>query len=81
MRTFAERDADPGSVAVRANAEEENESTQVQSKNLALSPREGEYSHAIGTLTISAVKANGFKDGLKCIWQFDSHLSLYHICL
>ena len=32
MRTSAEQDADPGSVAVRANAEGENESTQVESK-------------------------------------------------
>ena len=31
LRTSAERDADPGSVAVRANAEGEKESTQVQS--------------------------------------------------
>ena len=32
LHTFAERDADPGSVAVRANAEEEKESTQVESQ-------------------------------------------------
>ena len=32
LRTSAERDADPGSVAVRANAEEEKESTQVESQ-------------------------------------------------
>ena len=32
LRTSAERDADPGSVAVRANAEGEKESTQVQSQ-------------------------------------------------
>ena len=32
LRTSAERDADPGSVAVRANAEGERESTQVQSQ-------------------------------------------------
>ena len=32
LRTSAERDADPGSVAVRAYAEGEKESTQVQSQ-------------------------------------------------
>ena len=32
LRTSAVRDADPGSVAVRANAEGEKESTQVQSQ-------------------------------------------------
>ena len=32
LQTSAERDADPGSVAVRANAEGEKESTQVQSQ-------------------------------------------------
>ena len=62
LRTSAERDADPGSVAVRTNAEGEKESAHVQYQNEALSHREGEHSHATRALTISTVKANGFKN-------------------
>ena len=61
LRTSAERDADPGSVAVRANAEGGGVDTSTI-PNEALSPREGEHSHAIGALAISTVKANGFKN-------------------
>ena len=62
LRTSAERDADPGSVAVRANAKGGKGIDTSTIPNEALSPREGEHSHAIGALTISAVKSNGFKN-------------------
>ena len=62
LRISAERDADPGSVAVRANAEGEKESTQVEFKIRHFFLREGEHSHAIRTLTISTIKANRFKN-------------------
>ena len=55
LRTSAERNADPGLVAVGANDEEEKESTQVESQNEALSPREGEHSHAVRALICLSV--------------------------
>ena len=62
LRTSAERDADPGSVAVRANDEGRKRVDTGRIPNEALSPREGEHSHAVWALTISTIKAKGFKN-------------------
>ena len=64
LRTSAERDADPGSVAVRANDEREIDSTEVV-PNEALSHREWEHSHAIRGLAISTIKTNWIRTALK----------------
>ena len=61
LRTSAERTADPGSIAARANAEGEKADTSMI-QNETLSPKEGEHCHAIRTLVISTIKANRFKN-------------------
>ena len=71
LRTSAERDADPGSVAVRANAEGGERVDTSRIPNEALSPREGGHSHA---LTIATIKAKWFKNCIeasRCQGTFD----------
>ena len=65
LRTSAERDADPGSVAVRANAEGETESTQVQSKMRHFSLEKGNTVMPSGRLPSPRSRTTGSKTALK----------------
>ena len=65
LRTSAERDADPGSVAVRANAEGEKESTQVQSQMMHFPLEKGNTVMPSGRLPSARSRPSGSRTTLK----------------
>ena len=65
LRTSAERDADPGSVAVRANAEGEKESTQVQSQMRHFPIEKGNTVMPSGRLPSPRSRPTGSRTALK----------------
>ena len=65
LRTSAERDADPGSVAVRANAEEEKESTQEQSQMRHFPIEKGDTVMRPGRLPSPRSRPTGSRTALK----------------
>ena len=65
MRTSAERDADPDSVAVRANAEGENELTQVQSQMRHFPLEKGNTVMPSGRLPSPRSRPTGSRTALK----------------
>ena len=77
LRTSAERDADPGSVAVRANAEGEKESTQVQSQMRRFPLEKGDTVMPLGRLpsprsrpTVSRTSLKPADDKARLIMSF-----------
>ena len=65
LRTSAEREADPGSVAVRANAEGGKESTQVQSKMRQIPLEKGNTVMPSGHLSSPRSRPTGLRTALK----------------
>ena len=65
LRTSAERDADPGSVVVRANAEGEKESTQVQSQMRHFPIEKGNTVMPSGRLPSPRSRPTGSRTALK----------------
>ena len=65
LRTSAERDADPGSVAVRANAEGEKESTQVQFQMRHFSLEKGNTVMPLGRLPSPRSRSTGSRTALR----------------
>ena len=65
LRTSAERDADPGSVAVRTNAEGEKESTQVQSQMRHFPIENGNTDMPSGRLPSPRSRPTGSRTALK----------------